>query len=150
MSDECNRVEVEVPAGTLVVRHARCPKGCDLMDAAVEIRGVPSIHLAYELRGEKGHIHLDPAYGRFENVSDREIPEGSIVQFSCPACGASLQDPQARCSACSAPMFMIHLPKGGFVEGCLRKGCIHHRLRLVTTEQMMQRLFDPVGMDIYL
>jgi hypothetical protein len=47
-------------------------------------------------------------------------------------------------------MFMLHLPKGNYVEGCQRSGCYHHKLRIVTGEQMMQRLFDDLEMNSYL
>ena len=150
MTDKRDRIEFEVPAGKLVVQHATCPAGCDLMDSRVKIHGHPAIHLAYAHEGVKGHIHLDPVYGSFDNVRDREIPGGTVASFACPGCGVSLTDPRSFCSRCTAPMFMLHLPKGNFVEGCQRDGCFNHKLHIVTGEQMMQRMFDDLGMDSYL
>ena len=60
------------------------------------------------------------------------------------------RDPDTNCAKCSAPMFMLHLPKGSYVEACQRAGCVHHKMRIVTGEQLMQRLFDDVGMDAFL
>jgi hypothetical protein len=150
MAEVQNRIELEVPPGEVVVRHAECPNGCDLMDPEVEIHGHPSIRVAYEHADRKGEIHLDPIYGSHDNLFDRELPEGTILELSCPSCQVALRDPDATCTKCSAGMFTLHLPKGGFVEACQRKGCFHHKLRIVTGEQMMQRLFDEVGMDAYL
>ncbi len=150
MSPKPDRIEFEVPAGKLVVQHATCPAGCSLMDPKVKIHDHPSIHLAYTYGAIHGHIHLDPVYGSFDNVSDREIPRGTVVSFTCPSCGVSLTDLESTCSRCTAPMFMLNLPKGNFVEGCQRSGCFHHKLHIVTGEQLMQRMFDDLGMDSYL
>jgi len=150
MTDKRERIELEVASGALVVQRAACPAGCDLMDPKVTIHDHASIHLAYAFEGVQGHIHLDPVYGSFDNVCDREIPKGTVVSFTCPSCGVSLTDTGASCSRCTAPMFMLHLPKGNFVEGCQRSGCYNHKLHIVTGEQMMQRLFDDLGMDSYL
>ena len=143
-------IEIEVPAGRLFVRHARCPRGCDLMDPASPIRGHASVHLAYRGPGGEGHIRLDPAYGEHDNLLESPLAEGVVVEFACPRCGVSLEAPSDRCSLCSAPMFELLLSHGGSVEGCERKGCFHHRLRLVTGEEGMQRLFDRIVTDNYL
>ena len=150
MSTDSERIEIEVPQGKIVVRHARCPEGCNLMDPDVKIHGHPSIHLIAELGGRKGHMHLDPVYGSYDNIAEIELGPDDVVEFYCPNCGTSLRDPDTTCAKCSAPMFMLHLPEGSFVEACQRNGCPHHRLRIVTGEQLMQRLFDATGMDSYL
>ncbi len=150
MSKKPNRIEIEVPEGKIVVRHAHCPTGCDLMDPDVTIHDHASIHVAFEIEGQKGRIHLDPVYGSHDNISAPEVSKGSVVHFSCPHCGVSLEEEDAICADCSAPMFMLHLPGGNFVEACERNGCGRHRLRIVSGEQMMQRLFDDIGQDSYL
>jgi hypothetical protein len=150
MPEMRDRVEFAVPPGRIVVRRASCPKGCDLMAADHPIHGHPSIRVRVEYAGGRGEMHLDPLYGGHDNVSAVEIPAGALAEFSCPRCGVSLRDPEAKCAQCAAPMFLLHLPRGGFVEACLRNGCLHHRLHLVTGEQMMQRMFDELGMDAFL
>ena len=98
-----------------------------------------------------GHVHLDPAYGEFQNLGDRSVPRGAVVELLCPGCGVSLEDPEAVCSICSTSMFVLQLPRGGFVEGCRRKACFHHKLRLVSGDEALQRLFQKVGReDTYL
>ncbi len=144
------RLEVEVPSGKVVISMATCPNGCDLMDHSVQIKGHASIRLEFEYEGKRGPIYLDPVYGGHENVCEEEIPVGAVVEFYCPHCGVSLKDPGATCQDCGAPMFALSLPRGGFVEACQRNGCFFHKLRIVTGEDMMQRLFDDIGMDSFL
>jgi hypothetical protein len=150
MPEHRDRIELEVPEGKVVIQHARCPRGCDLMDPEVPIHEHPSIHLLCEFGGKRSHIHLDPVYGSHDNVYQQKIPEGAVVELLCPQCGAGLKDPDTSCAKCSAPMFTLHLPRGSFVEACQRNGCAHHVLRIVTGEQLMERLFNDVGMDAYL
>lgn len=149
-SDDPERIEIEIPPGSLFVRHARCPAGCDLMDPGVPIFGHPSIHLLYRHAGGEGHIRLDPFYASYENVLQSTIPDGVVVEFFCPGCGVSLQSAGWRCTVCSAPTFVLHLPQGGFVEGCQRKGCFHHRLRVVSGSEAMQQLIEQLESGNYL
>ena len=150
MSDCPNKVEFQVPRGKLIVRHAKCPNGCDLMDEDVQIHGHPSIQVRLSFAGGEGQINLDPVYGKYENIAEAEVPDGTIVELACPGCGVSLKDAELKCSTCSAPTFALHLPGGGVVEGCLRMGCPAHSMRIVTGEQVMQRIFDETGMDAFL
>jgi len=150
MPEMRDRVELMVPHGQLVVRHARCPQGCNLMNAEHPIHEYPSIHVKATYQGRSGSIYLDPVYGRHDNIAEIEIPDGEIVEFSCPHCNTSLSDPERTCSRCSAGVFSLQLPKGGSVEACRRNGCPGHRLEIITGEQAMQRAFDELGMDAFL
>jgi predicted RNA-binding Zn-ribbon protein involved in translation (DUF1610 family) len=150
MSKNSDRIELEIGESRLVVAHAKCPAGCNLMDSDVRFHDHPSIHLAFTYQGQPGTLYLDPVYGRYEKRSDPDVPSGEVVSLSCPHCGISLVDPDSTCRRCSAPMFSLHLPRGGFVEACSRSGCAHHTMRLVTGAQLMQRMFDELGMDSYL
>ena len=150
MPEMRHRVEIMVPQGKLLVRNARCPKGCNLMDPDHLIHDHASIHVKAAAGGQSGSVYLDPMYGSYENLSEVNVPPGEVVEFSCPHCGVSLTDPDATCAKCSAPMFVLHLPKGGFIEACERNGCSNHRLQIVTGEQAMQRAFDELGMDAFL
>lgn len=153
MSDEKKKMEkvvVQVPAASLRVEDVRCPKGCDLMDPAVPIHGHPSIGIRFSFGDREGTIHLDPNYGTYDNVSDIEIPVGTIVEFRCPHCDASLRDEDERCTTCSSPMFALHLPKGGLLEGCLKSGCFYHTLRIVDPDAHFLRVSrDELGMSRY-
>lgn len=143
------KVILRLPEGALGVRHASCPKGCDLMDPEAPIHDLPSIRVEVRAEGRKGTVHLDPLYGRFESIHDWEPPLGSIVEFACPACGESLQSDEGTCQICAAPLFALHL-KSGIVEGCLRRGCLYHRMTVVGSDELMQRLFDERAQDSYL
>lgn len=150
MTEMRERVEFTVSPGQLVVRHATCPKGCDLMDPARPIHGHPSIAVRIEHEGRTGGMYLDPVYGSHDNQCELEVPAGAVAEFSCTKCGTSLRQPEKTCTACSAPMFLLHLPGGGFVEACLRNRCFQHRLQVVTGEQVMRQIFDRIGMDAFL
>jgi hypothetical protein len=150
MPEMRDRVEFALPPGRLVVRHATCPRGCDLMDAEHPIHGHPSIAVRATHEGRTGRIFLDPVYGGHDNLAEIEVPATGVAEFACPGCGVSLRHPDTTCAQCAAPMFLLHLPGGGFVEACLRNGCFQHRLRVVTGEQVMQQLFDRIGMDAFL
>jgi len=150
MSEVNDRLELLIPSGKLVIGHARCPQGCDLMDPKVRIHGHPAIQLKVTHGGQTGAIHLDPVYGLHENRSEIEIPAGEVAEFSCPHCGVTMTEEGAHCSKCSAPMMVLALPEGSAIEACRRNGCPGHRLRIVTGEEQMQRLFDDLGMDAFL
>ncbi|MFH1277364.1 MAG: hypothetical protein ABIK65_03180 [Candidatus Eisenbacteria bacterium] len=153
MSEEKKKMEkvvVQVPAASLRVEEVRCPKGCDLMDRSVPIHGHPSIALRFSIDDREGTIHLDPHYGTFDNISDIEIPKGKIVELRCPHCGVSLQEEDERCGTCSSPLFALHLPKGGLLEGCLKSGCFYHTLRIVDLDAHFLRVSrDEIGMSRY-
>ena len=140
------RIEVSVPRGRITIRSARCPAGCDLMAPDTPIHDHPSIGVRMLHGKRKGMIHLDPTYGSYENKSDLDVPDGEEVEFACPHCGVSLVDREERCPSCSAHMFVLHLPGGAIVEGCLRKGCTHHTLRLVDLDAQILRMYgDEAG-----
>ena len=150
MPEMRHRVEILVPKGKLLVRNARCPNGCNLMDSEHLIHDHASIHVKVKFGGQAGALRLDPLFGSYENLSEVNIPAGGVIEIACPRCGVSLTDPDQICGQCSAPMFILHLPKGGFIEACQRNGCPNHKLQIVTGEQAMQRAFDELGMDAFL
>ncbi|HNS74093.1 MAG TPA: hypothetical protein PKI81_11845 [bacterium] len=143
-------VELEVPSKVLRIQNAGCPNGHSLMDEDHLINGYPSVAVLARYRDETGLIHLDPIYGSFKNISQITVPDGELVEFLCPTCKVSLQDADQRCSVCSAPMFAMQLPKGGIVEGCLRNGCQFHSLKLVSSDELVKRLYESHSLDSYL
>jgi len=140
---------LKLPDGAIVIRHACCPNGCNLMDQTTQIHGLPSICVRYLVDGRSGLAHLDPLYGRFDNMHDWEPPAGTVVEFSCPTCNVSLRSRDESCRICSAPMFTIVLTSGQ-VEGCLRQGCHYHSMTIVDHDALMQRLFVQHQLDAYL
>jgi len=145
-----NEIVISIPSKTVRLQHVACPKGCNLIEPGVRIEENPSIAVSVHYGGREGPLYLDPRYGSYENKYDFEIPDGAVVRLFCPHCGEDLTDPDATCTLCSAPMFLLNLPRGGILEGCLRKGCVGHRLKIVDVEEQFLRLFNDGILDSYL
>ena len=144
------QIEVEVPA-TLNVKHAACPKGHSLIDEKVKIHGYPSLKVKVRFKKQEGYIYLDPIYGSFDNIFEGiTLKKSDVVEFFCPVCGVSLKDPNEICQLCSSPMFVFHLPKGGIIEGCLKNGCLFHKMKIVDAEQQFARLYENKGLESFL
>ena len=142
MKKEKIQIEIDVPSKSFNVRNATCPNGHSLADESVTIHGHPSLKVKATSNGKSGFLYLDPIYGSYDNIEKGfSMREGDLAEFFCPECGVSLIDPDDTCQLCSAPLFIFHLPRGSFVEGCTRKGCMFHKLKIVTGEQQMGRLF---------
>lgn len=144
-------VELEVPSNTLHVQHAYCPHGHSLIDSEVRIHGYPSIKVRVGFKHQKGYLYLDPVYGSHDNIEKGvDIPQGGVVKFYCSHCGTDLTTGDDTCQLCASPMFIFHLPNKGIVEGCLKKGCYYHKLRIVDAEQQIARLFRNDTLESYL
>ena len=68
----------------------------------------------------------------------------------CPECGVNLKDPEDVCQLCASPMFVLHLPNGGIAEGCLKKGCMFHKMKIVDAEKQIARTFENNTLESYL
>jgi hypothetical protein len=143
-------IEIALPSKAIRVSHAKCPNGCDLMDESLKISGYPSIVAKITYQSKEGLIHLDPVFGSFNNILEVDVPDMEVVELACPKCGVSLKGETDTCNVCSAPMFIINLPKGAIIEACLRKGCFEHTFKIVKAEELLKRLFDEQVLDSYL
>jgi len=146
------QIEVEVKAKKLSVHNATCPKGHSLCsEDKVKIHEHPAIKVKIRYKGKEGMLFLDPVYGSYDNIFEGiTMPKGGVAEFFCPECGVSLTDPIDRCQLCSSPMFVFHLPKGGIVEGCLKNGCLFHKMKIVDAEQQLARSFENSTLESYL
>lgn len=145
------QIEIEVAANKLNVKHVKCPKGHQLCCDEKKIHGFPSIKLKVKYKNKEGFIYLDPIYGSYDNVEEGlSIPKNGVAEFFCPECGISLTDPMDTCQLCSSPMFILELPNGGIVEGCLKKGCVYHKMKIVDAEQLIARSFENSTLESYL
>ncbi len=145
------QIEVEISSKKLNVKHVTCPNGHQLCCDSKKIHGHPSIKLKVRYKEQDGFIYLDPIYGSYDNVEEGlSIPKGGVAEFFCPECGVSLTDHADTCQLCSSPMFVLELPKGGIVEGCLKKGCIFHKMKIVDAEQQIARSFENNTLESYL
>jgi two-component system NtrC family sensor kinase len=111
------------PRGYAPIRRATCPRGCDLLDPAVKIGGLPAIRVNRSSRGRETRLHLDPVYGRFNHVKSTPSEDGVDARFTCPQCGVDLGHPDQRCQRCGSPTFAVQTPDKGRVEWCARNGC---------------------------
>ena len=152
MSDkEKIQIEVEVPSSTLHVQHASCPQGHTLRDETVQIHGYPSLKVNIRCKGKDGVLYLDPVFGSYDNIEKGiTLAKGNVVEMFCPTCGTSLKDAHDTCQSCSAPMFVFNLPKGGIIEGCMRKGCMFHKLKIVDGEEQVKRMFQNSTLESFL
>ena len=145
------QIEIEVASNKLNVKHAKCPKGHQLCCDEKKIHGNPSIKLKVKYKNHEGFIYLDPVYGSYDNIEEGlSMPKNAVAEFFCPECGVSLTDPSDTCQLCSSPMFVLELPNGGIVEGCLKKGCVYHKLKIVDAEQLIARSFENSTLESYL
>jgi hypothetical protein len=145
------QIEVEVPSQALHVEHASCPAGHSLRDETVQIHGHPALKVNIKCKGKSGVLYLDPIYGSFDNIEKGiKLAKGDLVEMFCPSCGVNLKDAVDTCQLCSAPMFVFHLPKGGIIEGCTRRGCMFHKLKIVDGAEQVSRLFQNSTLESYL
>ena len=113
------------PRGHAVVRRATCPRGHELMDPAVRIGGLAGIRLLARAGGPDLTVHLDPVYGRAQNLGFGSIHEGVETTFCCPECRRDLMVPERPCPVCGAPLIAFLAAPGDPVHFCSRKGCRH-------------------------
>jgi len=90
-----------------------------------KLHGKPSIKLNIMTPKQRGTIHLCSVYECFDHVSDIEISDKTIVEFTCPHCNKELLVKE-ECKICGAPMVSLTLKTGGRVNVCSRKGCSNH------------------------
>jgi hypothetical protein len=145
-----DEIVVEIPAKAIHIEHATCHRGCNLMAPDVKIHSHPAIKVMAKYEDQQGPLYLDPVYGSFDNVSELAIPEGAVAEFFCPTCGDSLAGMGETCNSCSAPLFVLKLPRGSLVEGCLRKGCHKHRLKIVDLDAQLLRRYEKDTLESYL
>jgi hypothetical protein len=135
-------IVVRVPPGRVRVKDGRCPNGCDLMDAAVQLSGVPSIKVEVSVEGRRAPLHLNSLYGMFDFRCSLALEPGQVVEVFCPSCGVSLSDPTSTCSICKIPMFAVRLLDGGQVEACPKVGCHNHKLVVMNLDALLGRIYD--------
>ena len=124
------------------IQHAECSNGCNLITDEQLINGMKSIKVKAKFGNNEGIIYLDPEFGSYKHVTDLDIPDGTIVEFSCPECGVNLVDPADLCKTCSSPMLSLTIPKEGVVAACTKKSCFDHALRIESFDEMQIEVDD--------
>lgn len=115
-------------ANALTALKVKCPH-CHifLKDDSVQIDDRSSIKLDVAHDQLKGHIWLSSKYGSNSYQTDVDIPDESIIDFSCPHCHTNLEN-NIDCNKCGAPMASIQLSNGGVVNFCTRQGCSNNSI----------------------
>jgi two-component system NtrC family sensor kinase len=111
------------PRGHAPIRVATCPKGCDLLDSAVRLAGLPMVRVLRRAGEREATVHLDPIYGRLHHRSSDPGETGTVAAYLCPACRARLDVPESRCDDCGAPAFAVAAGNRGRIQWCSRRGC---------------------------
>lgn len=145
------QIELEVPSKVLEVKNVTCPNGHKLFDEEVKFEGNPSLKAKVKYKNQTGFIYLDPVYGSFNKIEEGiKIPDNAVAEFFCPECNVSLTDAHETCKLCASPLFVLHLPNNSVAEGCLKKGCLYHKIKIVDAEQQLGRLFEDSTLESYL
>lgn len=118
------------------IQHAQCSNGCNLITDEQIINGMKAIKVKAKFDDQEGIIYLDPEFGSYDHITELIIPEGKVVDFTCPECGVSLVDQDDLCNTCSSPMLSLEIPKEGVVAACTKKGCFDHALRIDSFDEM--------------
>ncbi len=87
---------------------------------------------------EEGYLFIDPVYGRHNHTTSIPVPQGTLMDLSCPECGISLHAHDTPCPTCGAPVFWIEIPTQGKWESCVRRGCDWQRWEAVDTGGMRE------------
>jgi len=111
------------PFGIAQVKQALCPKGHNLIDHEVKIKGLPSIKFSIKTNGKSGLLYMDPVYGRNQNQYTIAVTKKTKVEIFCPKCQIPLIDKNKTCPECGAPVFAFEIPGKGTFEACTAKGC---------------------------
>ena len=99
-------------------------------DETFVIDGYPSLKINFVMNGKKGWLRLSSLYGSYNVSTEFEIPEGTVVSFTCPHCNSEVNS-TSDCSDCGAPMIHMLVNGGGTIQICSRRGCKNHMLDLV-------------------
>jgi ssDNA-binding Zn-finger/Zn-ribbon topoisomerase 1 len=124
---------------SLEVECPHCLKS--LMCEEHKLHGYPSIKVNITTPKERGTLHLCSLYECFDHLSDVEIKDKTIVEFTCPHCNKELQVKE-ECKICGAPMVSFTLKTGGRVTICSRKGCSNHYVAFEDLNSELLMFYD--------
>ena len=108
--------------GHAVVRHAACPKGCDLHDPQMRVAGQPGIRVL-RLSRPRGHrpprSRLRPGPSPRESASGR----GHDPRLCLPALPHASRAARTGAASPAAPVIAVRAGRLGLIEWCARAGC---------------------------
>ncbi len=123
----------------------KCPK-CkkSLMDPYHPFHTKPSIALDIELEGIKGKQRLCSYYGCYDQEITIEVPDQTVLKYSCPSCKEELTS-NSFCEECNAAMVPLTMEKGGRIYICSRRGCKGHYLHFDNVSDGLRKLYNEFG-----
>jgi two-component system NtrC family sensor kinase len=114
---KANQVSLS-PYGIAQVKKATCPKRHSLIDNEVKIDGMPSLKVKVVSNGNEGLIHLDPVYGKHNNIYNLDFKVTKETKFVCPDCNLSLVQTEKVCPKCGSPILVFEVEGQGIYEVC--------------------------------
>jgi len=107
----------------LLILETSCPACRAILTEGDRVR--LDVHVA--ATDEDGVLYMSAVFGDYGLSTDLSIGDGTVVEFRCPHCDASLML-RHTCALCGAPMASINITSGGHLEFCSRRGCRGHAL----------------------
>ena len=110
------------PYSITQIRKATCQNNHSLIDTTHKIEGMPSIKVKTKYKGNEGYIHIDPIYGGQRHHFGIQLLKNETINLHCCECDVSLVHPDKKCPECGSPVYILHTPDQGMIEGCTRHG----------------------------
>jgi hypothetical protein len=72
-----------------VIKEAFCPEGCNIIDPAYELNGVPGLRIRFKRKGMEGEFVISAIEGDFDKIIlSGELKKGVKDELYCPHCEA--------------------------------------------------------------
>lgn len=139
------------PVGIAQVKGATCKNNHNLIDNNHKIEGVPSIKVKAEAKGIEGEVYIDAIFGKHQNQYNLPIHNNEILKLYCTECSVPLFDDKRECPVCKAPLYQMHTPGKGTLNGCTRFGCTWQKWDFVDEQKeyrFIQIIFSDNGNGI--
>ena len=146
MFDESNE-NLLTEDGKLIVTHAYCHNGHNLIDTKTKISGYPAIKLFVSDGKHEEIIHISAVQGENVKKFEKGFPKNTLLTISCPTCKEEL-DNISPCDCIKGSKFVaIYLNKKRSFSGCV--GICNswecYRSFMNTAWRIISRLADKSG-----
>ena len=147
MFEESNENLLTTEDGKLIVTHAYCHNGHDLIDNETKISGYPSIQLLASDGKREELLHISAVQGENVKKFEKGFPKNTLLIISCPTCKEEL-DNISPCDCIKGSKFVaIYLNKKRSFSGCV--GICNswecYRSFMNTAWRIISRLADKSG-----
>ena len=115
-----------------------------LMDSNTKLQGFPSIKINVVTPSDRGVLNICSVYECYEQKTNLDIKDNTIVDFYCPHCNKELLI-KDECNICAAPMVSFVIKVGGKVNICSRKGCSNHYVAFNDLSTELTKFYSQFG-----